>query len=293
MFDGLVKIVVDFKRGCSDNGCLRIVKGLALIELVTEVGATLLIGLRGGTAKLPEVNGFGLLNAIELLSGPALDVTVAVVVFETAIAIDLLAAPNGMLWTVSCWISLVLQSVDENSVILDWKMLPLSWVLGWLDSLLPYCKRYDVVERLLQVTADDAVDVLADVIAVLFAALAVDLYLFWHLAVDVTVVAVVDAVGVGRLYFVPPKHEVEVIAVVTASLTYIIVVDVLYPGRDELAMQESLRRDKTRKVCLAPYCSASTRSRNRRKRSPSALATALRTSCCLRKRKRCSLVANS
>lgn len=65
-----------------------IILGMELpLPLPIDVGATLLMGLRGGTARLPTCTWSGL---------EALD---------TARATDLLIAPRGMLCTVSCcWV---------------------------------------------------------------------------------------------------------------------------------------------------------------------------------------------
>lgn len=66
------------------------------MELETDVGATLLMGLRGGTAKLPEARGLGFNMPLSPL--------LAVDELETPVATDLLAAPSGILCTVSWWV---------------------------------------------------------------------------------------------------------------------------------------------------------------------------------------------
>lgn len=72
------------------------------MELETEVGATLLIGLRGGTAKLPAANGLGfdalLTTTLSLVAELLLAFATAL---ETPVATDLLAVPSGILCTVS------------------------------------------------------------------------------------------------------------------------------------------------------------------------------------------------
>lgn len=81
-----------------------IILGMEL-PLDTELGATLLMGLRGGTATLLTCTWSGL----EAL--------------ETARATDLLIAPRGMLCTVSCCCVLRSESVSlvtEISFFLAW-----------------------------------------------------------------------------------------------------------------------------------------------------------------------------
>lgn len=72
-----------------------------MLDEVTEVGATLLMGLRGGTTKLPAAKDFALFVSVtdSELSAALL---LALAAVATPVATDLLAVPKGMLCTVSC-----------------------------------------------------------------------------------------------------------------------------------------------------------------------------------------------